>query len=123
MNQDSQISSATKESSAQHRNPRSLEQPANKYSFAKCLRAVGQALDAQTLVSLELAYQSGIYVVRTVAAQRQQADSSLKGVMQGLYSTMGLLLGLRPAVSSFTEQVEIPHSADELVHLDSVGQT
>ena len=94
------------------------------YSFAKFLRALGQALDAQNLASLELAYHSGVYVVRTaVAAQRGQANAPLKSIFAGLFSSVGFLLGMPRAKNISPQPVEIHYSAEDLEHLDSVGQS
>lgn len=100
------------------------ERGAAKYSFAKFLRAVGQALDAQNLASLELAYHSGVYVVRTtIAAQRGQANAPVKAAFQGLFSSMGFLLRKPRAKNICTQAVEIHYSAQDLADLDSLGRS
>lgn len=93
--------------------------PAQSYSFAKFLRALGQALDAQNLAAFEMTYHSGVYVVRNAASQR----SSLRNLLQSVVASVEYLLDApakkRPAGQSF----EINYSHDDLVQLDNEGRS
>lgn len=90
--------------------------PAQSYSFAKFLRALGQALDAQNLATFEMTYHSGVYVVRNAASKR----SSLKALVHSVVSSFGYLLDSKPAAA---KSFEIQYSHDDLVQLDNQGRS
>lgn len=92
--------------------------PEQSYSFAKFLRALGQALDAQNLATFEMTFHSGVYVVRNAASQR----SSLKGLIHSVVASFGYLLDTRSSKANVAKSFEIQYSHDDLVELDNEGR-
>jgi hypothetical protein len=88
---------------------------ADKYSFAKYLRAIGQSLDAQNLASFELAYHSGVYVVRSVTAR--------KWSMKNFFANRRVLSGHEPVEQGSPAPVQMHYSAEAVEALDAVGRT
>ena len=63
-----------------------------KISYARELRAVGQALEAQHVFSLDLELKGGLYVVRGKVTAADYAQSSFSGFIQDLISGVGSVL-------------------------------
>ena len=115
MKQNSQGNLAVLEGGADRKEAGEPVRRPDKYSFAKYLRAIGQALDAQNLASFELAYHSGVYVVRSVAAQKWSINN--------VCSNIRVLLGRESSRQSFPLPVQIHYSAEDVAELDAVGRT
>lgn len=92
--------------------------PLQSYSFAKFLRALGQALDAQNLAAFEMTFHSGVYVVRNAASQR----SSLRGMIHSVVASFSYLLKIRSSKPKAAKSFEIHYSHDDLVQLDNAGR-
>jgi len=86
-----------------------------KQSFAKLLRAIGQALDAQNVASLELAYHSGVYFIRTVAARSRKMDGSFKGMIGELLAGLGIV----KSEDSENVVAEVQYDADDIEKLEN----
>jgi len=95
--------------------PEQRKTPSAKQSFAKLLRTIGQALDAQNVASLELAYHSGVYFVRTVAARTRKMDRSFKGVIGELLAGLGIV----KSGSSENVVAEIQYDAEDIEQLEN----
>lgn len=77
-------------------------------SWAKLLRAMGQTLDAQNLASLELAYHSGAYLIRTVVYRIQRADWSMSEIIRELAARLGWMK------STGSPEYVLPENSDAL---------
>ena len=115
MSQNSQSNAALSQSVGPNKMAGEPASRADKYSFAKYLRAIGQALDAQNLASFELAYHGGAYVIRRVAAQGWS--------VKNLVSHTKALLGRTQTESVSPAPVEINYSVEDVMDLDKAGRS
>ena len=91
-----------------------------KISYARELRAVGQALEAQHVSSLDLELKDGLYVVRGRLTAADYAQLSFSGFIRDLVSGVGSALtgGSR---RSFYE-IDLSYQPEEIEELDSKGR-
>ena len=78
---ESELDQQTEENAQSHKN-----------SYARELRAVGQALEAQHVFSLDLELKGGLYVVRRKITAADYAQSSFSGFIQDFISGVGSAL-------------------------------
>jgi hypothetical protein len=91
-----------------------------KISYARELRAVGQALEAQHVFSLDLELKGGLYIVRGKVTAADYAQSSFSGFIQDLISGVGSALtgGTRRSIY----EIDLSYHPDEIEELDSKGR-
>ncbi len=73
----------------------------HKTSYARDLRAVGQALEARHVFSLDLELEGGLYVVRGKVTASDYAQSSFSAFIQDFISGVGSALSCRPRHSIY----------------------
>jgi hypothetical protein len=91
-----------------------------KNSYARELRAVGQALEAQHVFSLDLELKGGLYVVRGKVTAADYAQSSFSGFIQDLISGVGSALTGGPRRSIY--EIDLSYHPEEIEELDSKGR-
>lgn len=91
-----------------------------RISYARELRAVGQALEAQHVFSLDLELKGGLYIVRGKVTAADYAQSSFSGFIQDLISGVGSALtgGTRRSIY----EIDLSYHPDEIEELDSKGR-
>lgn len=91
-----------------------------KISYARELRAVGQALEAQHVFSLDLELKGGLYIVRGKVTAADYAQSSFSGFIQDLISGVGSALtgGTRRSIY----EIDLSYHPEEIEELDSKGR-
>jgi hypothetical protein len=90
-----------------------------KISYARELRAVGQALEAQHVSSLDLELKDGLYVVRGKVTA-DYAQSSFSGFIQDLISGVGSALTGGPRRSAY--EIDLSYKPKDIEELDSKGR-
>jgi hypothetical protein len=92
-----------------------------KNSYARELRAVGQALEAQHVFSLDLELNGGLYVVRGKVTAADYAQSSFSGFIQDFVSGVGSVLtgGPRPSIY----EIDLSYQPEDIEELDSKGRS
>ena len=90
----------------------------HKNSYA--LRAVGQALEAQHVFSLDLELEGGLYVVRGKVTAADYAQSSFSGFIQDFISGVGSALAGGPRRSSY--EINLYYHPEDIEELDSKGR-
>lgn len=90
-----------------------------KISYARELRAVGQALEAQHVFSLDLELKGGLYIVRGKVTAADYAQSSFSGFIQDLISGVGSAVtgGTRRSIY----KIDFSYHPEEIEELDSKG--
>jgi hypothetical protein len=91
-----------------------------KMSYARELRAVGQALEAQRVFDLDLELKGGLYVVRGKVTAADYAQSSFSGFIQDLISGVGAALTGSPRRSSY--EVALSYYPEDVEKLDQKGR-
>ena len=91
-----------------------------KNSYARELRAVGQALEAQHVFSLDLELKGGLYVVRGKVTAADYAQSSFSGFIQDFISGVGSALTGGPRRSSY--EIDLSYQLKDIEELDSKGR-
>ena len=91
-----------------------------KISYARELRAVGQALEAQHVSSLDLELKDGLYVVRGKVTAADYAQSSFSGFIQDLISGVGSALTGGPRRSAY--EIDLSYQPEDIEELDSKGR-
>ena len=91
-----------------------------KISYARELRAVGQALEAQHVFSLDLELKGGLYVVRGKVTAADYAQSSFSGFIQDLISGVGSVLKGGPRRSIY--EIDLSYQPEDIEELDSKGR-
>ena len=91
-----------------------------KISYARELRAVGQALEAQHVFSLDLELKGGLYVVRGKVTAADYAQSSFSGFIQDLISGVGSVLTGGPRRSIY--EIDLSYQPEDIEELDSKGR-
>src|SRR5262249_30709031 len=88
-----------------------------KNSCARQLRAVGQALEAQHVFSLDLELKGGLYVVRGKVTAADYAQSSFSGFIQDFVSGVGSVLTGGPRRSIY--EIDLSYQPKEIEELDT----
>ena len=91
-----------------------------KNSYARELRAVGQALEERHVFSLDLELKGGLYVVRGKIIAADYAQSSFSGFIQDFVSGVGSLLTGGPRRSIY--EIDLFYQSEEIEELDSKGR-
>jgi hypothetical protein len=91
-----------------------------KNSYARELRAVGQALEARHVFSLDLELKGGLYVVRGKVIAADYAQSSFSGFIQDFVSGVGSVLTGGPRRSIY--EIDLSYQPEEIEELDSKGR-
>ena len=91
-----------------------------KISYARELRAVGQALEAHHVFSLDLELKGGLYIVRGKVTAADYAQSSFPGFIQDLISGVGSALTGGPRRSIY--EIDLSYHPEEIEELDSKGR-
>ena len=91
-----------------------------KTSYARDLRAVGQALEARGVFALDLELKGGLYVVRGKVTAADYAQTSLSGFIQDLISGVGSALTGGPRQSSY--EVDLSYYPEDIKKLDAKGR-
>gem|GEM_PF-445344 len=91
-----------------------------KNSYARELRAVGQALEAQHVFSLDLELKGGFYVVRGKVTAADYAQSSFSGFIQDFVSGVGSVLTGGPRRSIY--EIDLSYQPEEIEELDAKGR-
>ena len=91
-----------------------------KNSYARELRAVGQALEARHVFSLDLELNGGLYVVRGKVTAADYAQSSFSSFILNFVSGVGSLLtgARRPS----TYEIDLSYQPQDIEELDSKGR-
>ena len=94
--------------------------PSRKTSYARELRAVGQALEAQHVFSLDLELNGGLYVVRGKVTAADYAQSSFSGFIQDFVKGVGSILtgGSRRSIY----EIDLSYQPEDIEKLDSQGR-
>jgi hypothetical protein len=92
-----------------------------KNSYARELRAVGQALEARDVFSLDLELKGGLYVVRGKVTAADYAQSSFSCFIQDFVSGLGSVLtgARRPS----TYEIDLSYQPEDIEELDSNGRS
>jgi hypothetical protein len=91
-----------------------------KTSYARELRAVGQALEARHVVSLDLELREGLYVVRGKVTASDYAQSSLSAFVQDFISGVGSVFtgaSRRPLY-----EIDLSYNPQDVEKLDLQGR-
>jgi len=91
-----------------------------KNSYARQLRAVGQALEERHVFSLDLELKGGLYVVRGKITAADYAQSSFSGFIQDFVSGVGSVLTGGPRRSIY--EIDLSYQPKEIEELDSKGR-
>ena len=92
----------------------------HKTSYARELRAVGQALEARHVVSLDLELRGGLYVVRGKVTASNYAQSSLSAFVQDFISGVGAVFtgaSRRPLY-----EIDLSYNPQDVEKLDLQGR-
>src|SRR5262245_15781258 len=92
-----------------------------KNSYARELRAVGQALEEQHVFSLDLELNGGLYVVRGKVTAADYAQSSFSGFIQDFVSGVGAVLTGGPGPSIY--EIDLTYQPEDVEELDSKGRS
>ncbi len=92
----------------------------HKTSYARELRAVGQALEAQGVFALDLELKGGLYVVHGKVTAADYAQSSFSGFIQDLISGVGSALTGGPRQSSY--EIDFSYYPADIKKLDAKGR-
>ena len=91
-----------------------------KTSYARELRAVGQALEARHVVSLDLELKGGLYVVRGKVTASDYAQSSLSAFVQDFISGVGSVFTGASRRSLY--EIDLSYNPHDVEKLDSQGR-
>ena len=91
-----------------------------KISYARELRAVGQALEAQHVFSLDLELKGGLYVVRGKVTAADYAQSSFSAFIQDFISGVGSALTCSPRQSIY--EIDLRYKPEDVEELDLKGR-
>jgi hypothetical protein len=91
-----------------------------KISYARELRAVGQALEARHLFSLDLELADGLYIVRGKITASKYAESSFSAFLKDQLAAIGSVLRgkRRPAIY----EIDLRYKPQDVEELDSKGR-
>jgi hypothetical protein len=92
----------------------------HKASYARELRAVGQALEARHVVSLDLELKGGLYVVRGKVTASDYAQSSLSAFVQDFVSGVGCVF--TGAARRSVYEIDLSYNLQEVEKLDLQGR-
>src|SRR5262245_34790347 len=105
---------------AEFPDPIAGKQKFHKNSYARELRAVGQALEERHVFSLDLELKGGLYVVRGKVTAVDYAQSSFSGFIQDFVSGVGSVLTGGPRPSSY--EIDLSYQPEDIEELDSKGR-
>lgn len=91
-----------------------------KNSYARELRAVGQALEAQHVFSLDLELKGGLYVVRGKVTAADYAQSSFSAFIQDFISGVRSALTCSPRQSIY--EIDLRYKPEDVEELDLKGR-
>jgi hypothetical protein len=91
-----------------------------KNSYARELRAVGQALEARHVVSLDLELKGGVYIVRGTVTASDYAQSSLSAFVQDFISGVGSVFTGASRRSHY--EIDLSYNPQEVENLDLQGR-
>jgi hypothetical protein len=91
-----------------------------KASYARELRAVGQALEARHVVSLDLELKGGLYVVRGRVTASDYAQSSLSAFVQDFVSGVGCVFTGASRRSLY--EIDLSYNPQDVERLDLQGR-
>ena len=91
-----------------------------KTSYARDLRAVGQALEAQGVFDLDLELKGGLYVVRGKVTAADYAQTSFSGFVKDFISGVGSALTGGPRQSSY--EIDLSYQPEDIEKLDAKGR-
>lgn len=91
-----------------------------KSSYARDLRALGQALEAEHVFSLDLELKGGLYIVRGKVTAADYAQSSFSRFMQDFIAGVGSALTGGPRRSSY--EIGLSYHPKDIEELDSKGR-
>jgi hypothetical protein len=91
-----------------------------KTSYARELRAVGQALEARHIVSLDLELKGGLYVVRGKVTASDYAQSSLSAFLQDFVSGVGCFF--TGASRRLLYEIDLSYNPQDVEKLDLQGR-
>jgi hypothetical protein len=92
----------------------------HKTSYARELRAVGQALEARHIVSLDLELTGGLYVVRGKVTASDYAQSSLSAFVQDFISGVGSVFTGASRRSLY--EIDLSYNPQDVETLDLQGR-
>jgi hypothetical protein len=92
----------------------------HKTSYARELRAVGQALEARHIVSLDLELTGGLYVVRGKVTASDYAQSSLSAFVQDFISGVGSVFTGASRRSLY--EIDLSYNPQDVEKLDLQGR-
>ena len=92
----------------------------HKTSYARDLRAVGQALEARHVFSLDLELEGGLYVVRGKVTASNYAQSSFSAFIQDFISGVGSALTCSPRQSIY--EIALHYKPEDVEELDLKGR-
>ena len=92
----------------------------HKNTYARELRAVGQALEAQHVFSLDLELKGGHYVVRGKVTAADYAQSSFSGFIQDFVSGVGSALTGGRRRSDY--EIDLAYHPEDVDKLDAKGR-
>jgi hypothetical protein len=94
------------------------DSPVQPFSYAKELRALGQALEGRNVTFLDLEIQGGIYVVRGKAVATKEAESSFSSFVRDLIFAVGTKSKEKVAVPD----INLRFTPQQIEDLDRAGQ-
>ena len=92
----------------------------HRTSYARDLRAVGQALEARHVFSLDLELKGGLYVVRGKVTASNYAQSSFSAFIQDFISGVGSALTCSPRQSIY--EIDLRYKPEDVEELDLKGR-
>jgi hypothetical protein len=92
----------------------------HRTSYARDLRAVGQALEARHVFSLDLELEGGLYVVRGKVTASNYAQSSFSAFIQDFISGVGSALTCSPRHSIY--EIDLRYKPEDVEELDLKGR-
>lgn len=92
----------------------------HKTSYARELRAVGQALEAHHVFSLDLELEGGLYVIRGKVTASTYAQSSFSAFIQDFISGVGSALTCSPRQSIY--EIDLRYKPEDVEELDLKGR-
>jgi len=108
------------EEAAQFHDQTKNQSQLQKTSYARELRAVGQALEARHVVSLDLELKGGLYVVRGKVTASDYAQSSLSAFVQDFISGVGSVF--TGASRRLLYEIDLSYNPQDVEKLDLQGR-
>jgi hypothetical protein len=108
------------ETAAEFDAPTKNQSQLHKTSYARELRALGQALEAQGVFDLDLELKGGLYVVRGKVTAADYAQASFSGFMKDFISGIGSALSGGPRRSNY--EIDLSYQPEDIEKLDAKGR-